>query len=152
MSASTSKSPKGEGREARVYVARLVATWTAVSALTLGGAMFLGAQAVLAWGRHLTAPTRGGINVGEYVEGWNAFRFVVYPGAAGLLALAGTSLCWLARLQSYARPEAIEMASKEARALKATLLLAPLALALIYAAALLVNADPEMWRPFPSRP
>lgn len=129
-------------------MARLVRKWALIALLVLVNAMLLGAVAVILWAIYLTAPTRGGISGSEYIEAWDAFRFVIHPGAAGLLALAVTTLYWFAGLRWLASGD---LTRKSAWALRISLVLVPLSFALLYATILLVNADPEMWRPFPPR-
>ena len=126
-------------------MARTIAKWGAISLLILGAAMLLGAAAIVAWARHLTGPTRGGISAGEYIGAWQLFRFVLYPGAVGCVALLATALYWSIGLRAPARP------GEGRRRVGVSLVLVPLWLALLCAAALLLGADPAMWHPFPRR-
>ena len=50
---------------------RFLGRWIAISLLTLTVAVVLAFAALIAWARHVTAPTQGGITVGEYLSAFN---------------------------------------------------------------------------------
>ncbi len=76
---------------------RILLRWTLISLLVLGNTLALGLVALVAYARHVTAPTRGGISASEFLEGLPTL-LIVGPGVVGLLALALTSLYWLVGL------------------------------------------------------
>ena len=114
-----------------------LARWLVIATVTFSAALLAALAALLFWSRHVTAPTRGGISAGEYFGGH--LPVLLLAGRAGLLGLAATGLYWALGLLLV---PALRARVGGGLAMKASLVLAPLWLALVYATVLLAGEDP----------